>query len=234
MDRAHPRHPAGPVQGDRRQEALARRPDRPRDPASRPGDGPLADGEHASVRGGPARLRRICQRQRLLAFLPVHAPEGDQHPQRHRADGEDPRGDPGREDDPQEPAPHHPRDRHPAEPRRHRLLRAGPLRARRRDAAGRGAEGGGPTGRRGAEGAPALPRGRAVGPCDRRLAARRETVRPQAGAGARRRHDRCAGAGRRGIGVHAREQRPLRGRAATVEPLRAEGPVAAGRRRGPP
>ena len=49
-----------------------------------------ADRQHAPVRGGPARLQRVRQRQRLPPADPVHAAEGDQRQELRRAHGPHP------------------------------------------------------------------------------------------------------------------------------------------------
>ena len=99
---------------------------------------PLAGGEHAAVRGGPARLQRLHQRQRVPAADAVHAAQGNQHRQLHRAHGADSRrSSPRRGQNLQNP----PQVVTETAIRQNRgaiaFLRAGPLRAGRPDAAAR-------------------------------------------------------------------------------------------------
>ena len=65
----------------------------------------VAGREHAALRGRPAGLQRVHQRQRVPAADPIDAAEGEEHRQRHRAHGADPAGRGRRPREPAQSAP---------------------------------------------------------------------------------------------------------------------------------
>jgi hypothetical protein len=113
----------------RRREAIAGRKGRLRDLPPRVDQVALVGREYASLRGRPAGLQRLYQRQHLPAPDAVDPAEGRAGVGLHRPDEADRQDRRRREGKPPPAAAHAHGNGHPAEPRRHRVL---PVRAVRR------------------------------------------------------------------------------------------------------